>query len=627
MGRWMIGIFPRILPAIVVAALLLGNAMQARAQNNPGTEPHYARVQLTNDSTPRGLLYGESTVGVTGRTLNPAIEFHHNLSGTNVLTNGSCACSYNFSINNDSLNTTSPGGPGTHNGLEIDYNMGGSGSTGHRTMLQLFGVVSGADSNTNPSPYFYTGQGIRIQSAINNNGTALSNSGSIGGMNIISQLLSGATYWGENTGLEIDVTIETGASAQYKQGLKIVSYQNDTQRGIGADMAIGISADGGGTATAGFARGLSFGTVDGKWAFTTTSTLIGTYAWNGGANPMVANYGIDLSAVTFSTAQLKMTNWLVDPSGNTKQQNGTLALFEDPGHTNVFGLYQSTAGTFDVIYNSDATNPALRITAIDPGNGLKIAQSAGGSGLALSVLSPSTNDNLAIDAKGTGAITIAPNSTGNVTIRGNNIFSSSGATITGSLNIGGDFAANSGVKEQINQNTAALPNTPDTSFVVQYGGADATGFKTLYDTFGNSGVLSFRRADGTLAAKTQLVASDVIGSLQWRGYDSSNAYSGVQAEINVSAGVNAWSSTDHGTAINFCHTPNASTTLACDVLIFPSGGLGVGSAPTDPGAGGAYFGGSVNVIGSYVSNGNFGVDCTGVTAGTVVVHKGIVTHC
>ena len=55
---------------------------------------------------------------------------------------------------------------------------------------------------------------------------------------------------------------------------------------------------------------------------------------------------------------------------------------------------------------------------------MKIAAAAAASGVALSVISSGTNENLTINAKGSGGITIAGTSTGNVVI-GN-----SGATVT-----------------------------------------------------------------------------------------------------------------------------------------------------------------------------------------------------
>ena len=71
----------------------------------------------------------------------------------------------------------------------------------------------------------------------------------------------------------------------------------------------------------------------------------------------------------------------------------------------------------------------------------------------------------------------------------------------------------------------------------------------------------------------------------------------------------------HGTTLIMS---NGATTNS--VFIWPSGGVSLGST-TDPGANNMEAAG-------YLTGANVGIDClAGVTAGTVVAHKGIITHC
>ena len=89
-------------------------------------------------------------------------------------------------------------------------------------------------------------------------------------------------------------------------------------------------------------------------------------------------------------------------------------------------------GTYTFNYFSQAT-PAnsyftVDATAASAATGLNIKSNAAGSGEALSVLSSGANENLTINAKGTGTITIGGVSSGVVT---SNNFASSSAAITG----------------------------------------------------------------------------------------------------------------------------------------------------------------------------------------------------
>lgn len=64
------------------------------------------------------------------------------------------------------------------------------------------------------------------------------------------------------------------------------------------------------------------------------------------------------------------------------------------------------------------TNPTLQVdcSTASAATGLKIKSAAAASGVAVSVVSSGTNENLTLDAKGSGAVTIGGTSTGNITI-------------------------------------------------------------------------------------------------------------------------------------------------------------------------------------------------------------------
>lgn len=64
----------------------------------------------------------------------------------------------------------------------------------------------------------------------------------------------------------------------------------------------------------------------------------------------------------------------------------------------------------------DATNPAFSVVHTTEGTGVSITSAAAASGVAIAAISSGTNENLTIDAKGSGTITIGGTSTGKVVI-------------------------------------------------------------------------------------------------------------------------------------------------------------------------------------------------------------------
>lgn len=90
----------------------------------------------------------------------------------------------------------------------------------------------------------------------------------------------------------------------------------------------------------------------------------------------------------------------------------------------------STSASALVVGRQGATNPVLQIDAstASVATGLKIKGAAAAAGLALSVITSGTNENLTIDAAGSGTITFAGTSTGRVTI-------TPVTTITGALTL------------------------------------------------------------------------------------------------------------------------------------------------------------------------------------------------
>lgn len=96
------------------------------------------------------------------------------------------------------------------------------------------------------------------------------------------------------------------------------------------------------------------------------------------------------------------------------------ALAEDFG-LNVSGTATANSAPSITKFNlgpNGATNPTLTVdgTAGSAATGVKVTAAAAASGVAVAVTSSGTNENLKIDAKGSGTVTIAGTSTGGVTV-------------------------------------------------------------------------------------------------------------------------------------------------------------------------------------------------------------------
>lgn len=214
--------------------------------------------------------------------------------------------------------------------------------------------------------------------------------------------------------------------------------------------------------------------VDGQSTMTGTLKLPnGTAAlpaWTFGSDPDCGGYRIGANNIGISVAETKILDiastglsitGTLTPSGQIVSSAGTVGA---PGISFASdldcGLYRIGANNIGVAVNgakvldiattglgitgvgtitsasanalcvglAGATNPALQIDAstASSATGLKVKSAAAASGLAVSVISSGTDENLTIDAKGSGTIGIAPTSTGAVTI-------TPATTVTGAL--------------------------------------------------------------------------------------------------------------------------------------------------------------------------------------------------
>jgi hypothetical protein len=154
----------------------------------------------------------------------------------------------------------------------------------------------------------------------------------------------------------------------------------------------------------------------------------------------------------------------------------------------------------------------------------------------------------------------------------------------------------------INNNTTqgiAVPSWAVFSTPLGLVAADGTNTAFTMDVYqgGGSfqGFVIFRSAGGTAASKSALLSSSSIGQLAWTGWDGS-AYTAQTAAI-VGGPSENWSSSAHGTYLDFYTTPSATTALARAMRLQPSGGISVGTA-SDPGINSLGASGSIKSSGA-----------------------------
>lgn len=230
-----------------------------------------------------------------------------------------------FNVNTDTVNASAANG----GGVNVNYfgHTISAGAVGGRTTLSVFMAQLGA--TTSASGQFYVAGALFGEAAFSAGGSAgAGNSrGNLFAANHSARLKTGAgLYWNSVVGEEVDISVQASTSVVYKVGFKVVQWADDAVSGTTADYAYGLNNQANGTAP-GWDKGFAFGAPEGWWPIKAAGTIIGTYASTIGGGPaMAAAYGVDFSAVTFSTSAFKSPGFLVNGSGTTTTTGQILAL-------------------------------------------------------------------------------------------------------------------------------------------------------------------------------------------------------------------------------------------------------------------------------------------------------------
>lgn len=134
----------------------------------------------------------------------------------------------------------------------------------------------------------------------------------------------------------------------------------------------------------------------------------------------------------------------------------------------------------------------------------------------------------------------------------------------------------------LNNNAASSPTSSPSGLIQRLIGKDADAYQlNVVDSFGGIPAVRLRRANGTGASPTAVVANDVVGRMDFSGYYTSGgaAYAVAPAFIRGQATEN-WSSAAQGAQAVIATTPNGSANpvdalfIGQDQSVRAKGGLG-----------------------------------------------------
>lgn len=121
----------------------------------------------------------------------------------------------------------------------------------------------------------------------------------------------------------------------------------------------------------------------------------------------------------------------------------------------------------------------------------------------------------------------------------------------------------------IDANASTLP-TALTGTLLHIGNADGTASRVLVDSFAANGAVSFRRANGTAAAPTNLTADQAIGAFFAFGYGATGYSSSGRAGFTMFS-AETWTDSAQGAYMEFSSTPTGATSSVARLRIQAAG--------------------------------------------------------
>lgn len=282
---------------------------------NSNGDVQYARPSISNISGAFPFATGSAGTGANATatgfsSTNQALFLSGTLTGT-----GTAPYSL-FSIT-DTAST-----PGQFLAAHwIAHNIGASAGEGSRVTSQPILTINNPLTDVSNRGMFYIASFPQTYVNANLGGSSGANNarGSVYGGGSLVQLGSGATFLNDVTGHETNVSVQTGASVRNKMIQTVIAVNSDAVGGTAFSAMTAYLIDG--SCTYKWPLGISFGSPLGLWPFDTSSTIIGSTTPSSGSR--VANIGVDLRNISFTTYSYASTGFNVNNVGDISGQNIT----------------------------------------------------------------------------------------------------------------------------------------------------------------------------------------------------------------------------------------------------------------------------------------------------------------
>ena len=287
----------------------------------------------------------------------------------------------------------------------------------------------------------------------------------------------------------------------------------------------------------------------GAFTGSTTASTIVELANSSSSNTAVARY-----LTTLSNTANAFVSWGVQYNSGSPFAYVGLGSAVTGGLQLPTTLVGSTSATALAVGANGSTNPALNIDAstASSATGLNIKSAAAAGGVAVKAISSGTDENLTIDAKGAGTISLGSVSTGNV-----------------------------GVGTAVPDTKLTVSNAAS-GFVAAQAGTiahfigDGISTRLNIDAYGSSAAIVQRASAGTLASPSAIVSGSQIGGYSFAAYNSSTF--STPKGLFVCYAAETWTTTANGTDLAWLTTPKGSTTAAERMRADSEGNVTIGTA-------------------------------------------------
>lgn len=277
----------------------------------------------------------------------------------------------------------------TLGGLVITHDWGGAAVGSRHGILSVLTLTTTSGNGALGN----SGTGVAgtfvAQAQANDGGVAGTLKGSVFGTNPVATLASGATFFQDCVGTEINFGLQTGSSAGRKVGLQIVQRNDDAVNALGPAPECLLLLGSQVGASVGIPYALLIGDHEGQWPMSANGSLISSSIGQSyPAHPSTVKWGVDFLAATFPSTgnpydggYLRSTNFSVDGAG-TMQIGTAYTSFSASG---VAIDLKGSVGTGTPAVVGIGTGWLDQTVATDPYGGIYLIRATAGAVTSLTV--------------------------------------------------------------------------------------------------------------------------------------------------------------------------------------------------------------------------------------------------